>query len=320
MTKIPRIHIEGAVYYVTARGDHNENIFQDENDYLAYLGLLKKYKEQYGFKLFALCLMPNHLHLLIELKEGLTISEIMHDLNANYTKYFNGKYVRKGHLFQERYKMNLIEKNSYLLYIMADLHLNPKVMGLVEEAKDYPYSTYLYYTQEAKNLITEGLDIKDEVGEALGYLGERTYTDYLAGMVRDEMKIFADDLHKKIILGSGEFVEAVRLKITKQAQLAEQQTPHAAARKFIMAGGVVIVVLGILTFSLYTKTAGLKENLKKELSNKETELTTKLSQEREFIKKDLDERYRADRVSYEAMTKRLEIEKEKVRDLEGKLR
>jgi len=319
MTKIPRIHIEGAVYYVTSRGDNNENIFKDDADYSAYLGLLKKYKEQYRFKLFASCLMPNHLHLLMELKEGLTISEIMHDLSSNYTKYVNGKYERKGHLFQERYKMNLLEKKTYLLCVTAYIHLNPKAAGLVGQIKDYVYSTYLYYTQEPKNTVFGGLDIKEEVDEVLGYLGEKNYPDYLAGVSKDEMETFAKDLRKNPIMGQAEFIKTVDLKMAQQPRLTENQTPNTKHQTPIMVAGIALAALVIFTFGLYRESLGLKKNFGKELEKKEKELSLRVSDEKKKVYKDLDEKYRADMVSYQALSKRLEIEKNKTKELEEKL-
>lgn len=202
MTKIPKDYIEGALYYVTARGDHNEEIFKEKSDYKAYVELLKKYKEQYGFKLFSFVLLSNHLHLLFELKPGLTISDVMHDLNANYTKYFNAKYKRKGHLFQERGKVVLAEKETYLLSIIAHMHLNPLLLNLVQDDAhglstflNYPYSSHILYAgitachsftsfrtaseeprqqrsdEESKNKengsILEGLNLTEEIKEVL---------------------------------------------------------------------------------------------------------------------------------------------------------
>ncbi len=322
MTKIPRTHIEGAVYYVTSRGDNEDEIFKDNEDYQKYLELLKKYKEQYGFKLFAFVLMPNHLHLLMGLKEGLTISDIMHDLNANYTKYFNGKRQRKGHLFQERYKMNLLEKSPYLLSSMAAyMHLNPKILGMVSDIKDYAYSSYpLYIGKEGQQL----LNMQNEIKEALEYLGEKDYAEYLRGIPKEEIEAFSRDLVKKPILGSGEFIEKVQSEIDTQQQATEAPLALASGakgnRKLVLAGSITILILGIFSIYLYATTKEVKENLKKELVHKEIELSTKLNQDKEFIKKDLDEKYRADLVSYQAMTKRLEIEKDKVKKLEGKVK
>jgi len=317
MRKMPRTHIEGAIYYVTSRGDHNEEIFKDSKDYLIYMNALKKYKEQYGFKLFAFCLLPNHMHLLIELKEGITISDIMHDLNSNYTKYFNGRYNKKGHLFQERNRTILAEKPVFLLPMTAYIHLNPKSQNLISEIKDYSYSSYPMYSGSKLSAL-EGMNLNEETKEIAGYLKGKNYADFLNSVTKNEMEVLGRDLAKKLILGSEEFVMKVDQKMEKA--LTENRIPRTEHRRFILAGSLAILILGILTLYLYNNTLGLKENFKKELLGKETELTSRLEKDKVKIYKDLDEKYRADNVSYEAMAKRLEVEKGKVKELENKLR
>jgi len=287
MAKIPRTHIAGAIYYVTSRGDNEEVIFKDKEDYQKYLELLIKYKKQYGFGLFAFVLLPSHLHLLIELKKGLTLSDIMHDLNANYTKYFNGRYQSKGHLFQERYKMNLLEKSAQLLlYMIAYLHLNPKILGLVSDCKDYAYSSYpLYIGKETQNLNYAALNMGNEIKEVLEYLGGKNYAKYLESIPKTEIDTFSQDLVKKPILGSDEFIAKINLEI-KERQLAvkpssQLASEHKKNRRVILIGGLAILILGIFTFYLYAKTTlGLKEGFKEELKNKDMELAQRLAQQK----------------------------------------
>ncbi len=319
MKKMPRTHIEGAIYYITSRGDNNEEIFKDSKDYSAYMDALKKYKEQYGFKLFAFCLLPNHIHLLIELKEGITISDIMHDLHSSYTRYFNGRYNRKGHLFQERNRTILAEKSAFLLPMTAYVHLNPKAQNLASEIKDYPYSSYARLSVIGDRLSgSEGMNLGEEAKEISEYLKGKTYADFLNSVTKNEMEVLGRDLAKKLMLGSEEFVAKVEQKMEKA--LIENRQPKTEHRRFILAGGLAILILGILTLYLYSNTLGLKENFKKELSVKETELTSRLAKDKKMIYEDLDEKYRADKVSYEAMAKRLDIEKNKVKELESKIK
>jgi len=322
MVKIPRTHIAGAIYYVTSRGDNEDVIFKDQQDYQKYLELLIKYKKQYGFGLFAFVLLPSHLHLLIELKKGLTLSDIMHDLNANYTKYFNGRYQRKGHLFQERYKMNLLEKTGQLLsHIIAYLHLNPKILGLVSDCQDYVYSSYpLYIGKEISNLNYAALNMGNEIKEALGYLEGKKYAEYLNSIPKAEVASFSKDLIKNPILGANEFIAKVQAEMELQQQATDAEgTQGKNSRKLILFGTIAIVVLGILSSYLFMGSKGMKAKLKDELKVKEIEMSNKLNQDKAFIKKDLDEKYRADLVSYQAMLKRLEIEKDKVQKLEGQV-
>ena len=86
MPRLPRIYIEGALYYVTCRAEPEQKLFQEKRDYDMYLEFLKKYRKDFGFKVFAYVLLPNHIHLLIEPSERATISEIMHVLNSSYSK------------------------------------------------------------------------------------------------------------------------------------------------------------------------------------------------------------------------------------------
>lgn len=298
MTRIPRTHIEGALYYVTSRGDHNEDIFRDEQDYKMYLELLKKYKEQYGFKLFTFIFLPNHLHLLIELKEGISISDIMHDLNSNYTKYFNGRYERKGHLFQERYKLVLLEKESYLLALSSYIHLNPLKLNLAREISEYPHSSYLYYIGKAGEL-----DLDQELGVIREKLGNRSYEEFLKGISREDMERLAEDLRKKPILGSQEFRETIRQKAEAEKREGERLRVRGKGvnKRFILVGSALILILGVLNLYLYAETLGLKTHFSKALREKET-----------HFKNQIDDYYRE-------MSKSLEIEKQKARYLEEKL-
>lgn len=311
MARIPRVHIEGALFYVTSRGDNNADIFREDSDYNAYLELLNKYKAQYGFKLFAFCLLANHLHLLIELKEGITVSDIMHDLNTNYTKYFNGKYERKGHLFQERYKMVIVEKEHYMLKVAAYIHLNPVIVGLVENLKDYTYSS----CQLSSGRRGAGPAMDEEIRE----LRAKDYPDFLTNIKRQEMEAFGKELTKNTILGSAEFVERVR-KQASEMEAAEAKKTGEGHRRLVYVSLAGAVVLAVFTFYLYGKTAVMRKKYRDEMARKNQELRDRMAEERKKVVKDLEEKYSADRVSYDAMAKRLELEKKKAKELEEKAR
>ena len=324
MGRVPRIHIENALYYVTSRGDHNDNIFRNEADYNAYIDLVKKNKEESGFKLFAFCLLPNHLHLLLEIKGDVTISDIMHGLTSTYTKYFNSKYKEKGHLFQERYRLVLAEKAPYMGPITAYMHLNPKVLGITQEPEAYPYSTYssyLYYSARGAGAgQSHGINIDNEIKEVLKTSGVDSYKDIVNRISKEQMDNLGKELNKKSIIGSDEFVEKIKSRVEEEKLKATETRPSAidnTQRKvIIVVGSLVILLMGFFAFRLYTGNLKLKENVRAQIKKQDKELKVKLVKEKEAIRKDLDEKYRADIVSYEAMAKRLEIEKKKVKDLE----
>lgn len=322
MVKIPKIHIPGALYYVTSRGDDKNEIFRDESDYNAYTDLLIKYKKQYGFKLFAYCLLPTHLHLLLELKEGITVSAILHDLHANYTKYFNGKYSKKGHLFQERPKIWLVQKCPYLLPLSAYIHLNPKALGLSLELKNYPYSSYvLYLTEKPGNSKILYPDLSGEIEEIRQSSGEIDCRRYLADVPPLEMRDLGAKLKKNVILGSAEFEEMIKGKLNILSQ-AEGDSSRAflclkqVSRRLIYGVIAAAVILAGVSVYLYISGRQLKKALTNEFAQKEKEIDKKIALEKKKIKENLDEKYRADMVSYQAMSKRLEIEKKRIKELE----
>lgn len=179
-----------------------------------FLELLKKYKDHYKFKLFAYCLLPDHFHLLLELpqqkeekyKVGL-LSNITHDLNSSYTKYFNRKYGRKGHLFRGRYKSALIEKETQLLRISAYIHLNPQRLNLVSSAQDYPFSSYVFYLNREfpfSNLM------KDEKEEVLSLLNGQGYIGFIEKIIKEADFPHLHNYLQKGILGTKDFAEKVK--------------------------------------------------------------------------------------------------------------
>ena len=93
MPRLPRVYVEGAIYYITCRAAQNEKLFREPGDYRMYMELLEKYRKEFEFKLFGFVLLPTHLHLLIEPSREHEISELMRSINTAYPKYYNSKYL-----------------------------------------------------------------------------------------------------------------------------------------------------------------------------------------------------------------------------------
>ena len=142
MPRDARITAENACYHIITRGNQKQLVFKDDRDCQKYLSLLNKYKKHYKFKLYCFCLMPNHVHLLIQVKKQETLNKIMRSLNLSYTLYFNSKYEKVGHLWQDRYKSKIIEKDSYLLECINYIEANPVRASLVSHIDKYPWSSY----------------------------------------------------------------------------------------------------------------------------------------------------------------------------------
>jgi len=146
MARKPRIEFPGAFYHVITRGNQQQNIFREDNDFLRYIDILFRYKKRFDFKLYAYVLMSNHVHLLIE-TQNFPLSKICQGINQSYTAWFNKKYRLSGHLFQGRYKAILCDQDSYLLSLLKYIHLNPVRAGMVENVDEYRWSAHRVYMQ-----------------------------------------------------------------------------------------------------------------------------------------------------------------------------
>ncbi|OGO81997.1 MAG: hypothetical protein A2Y18_01390 [Clostridiales bacterium GWD2_32_19] len=145
MARKQRIHYRAALYHVMARGNNGEYIIKDEQDKKHYIDIVKKYKERYQFKLYAYCLMDNHIHMLIEVSE-VPLAKIMQGIQQVYTQHYNKKYKRTGHVFQQRYKAVVCNKDGYMLHLVKYIHYNP-VKAKIEEGLDYKWSSHREYTK-----------------------------------------------------------------------------------------------------------------------------------------------------------------------------
>jgi len=122
MARKPRLHYPGALYHVILRGNARQDIFiTDEDRYRFYL-FVQEGLERYGHRVLAFCLMTNHIHLAIQVAD-VPLSRIMQNLTFRYTRWFNWRSKRIGHLFQGRYKAILVDADSYLLELAAYIHL-----------------------------------------------------------------------------------------------------------------------------------------------------------------------------------------------------
>ncbi|MBV5330659.1 MAG: transposase, partial [Chlorobium sp.] len=141
MTRPLRIEFPGALYHVTSRGDRREDIFFDEADRLLWLELFGLVCLRHNWVCHAWCQMSNHYHVVVETMEG-NLSRGMRQLNGVYTQTFNRNHQRVGHVFQGRYRSIIVEKDTYLLELIRYVVLNPVRAGMVNNAADWPWSSY----------------------------------------------------------------------------------------------------------------------------------------------------------------------------------
>lgn len=134
MGRPKRLQFSGACYYITLIGNNRQDIFVSNADRRYFLSLARTYKERYGLKIYAYCLLGREVHVLLETSQP-NLSVVMQGFNTLYTKYFNTQHNTVGHLFQGRYKALLVEKERQLAAVSRHIHLLP----LRAAAKDKPW-------------------------------------------------------------------------------------------------------------------------------------------------------------------------------------
>jgi len=139
----PRPVSEMGYYHIAQRGNGKQVIFEEPADYIHFLQNLKQYSADHRIIINAFCLMENHFHLLI-CDAGQNKSLFMKRLSGNYAIWFNKKYERSGHLFQNRYTCRAIESDDALCTVFRYILNNPRDAGLCSAA-DYQWSSYSRY-------------------------------------------------------------------------------------------------------------------------------------------------------------------------------
>ena len=142
MPRGARILIRDACYHILNRGNQKRNIFLEETDYTECLKIIRHYKRVFMFKVFGYCLMPNHIHLIIQPKEPHDLAEIMQRLTQVYTNWFNEKYKKCGHLWQGRFKNMVVIRDEYFINCISYIEANPVRAGIVNSPGEYNWSSY----------------------------------------------------------------------------------------------------------------------------------------------------------------------------------
>ena len=170
MARRPRLFAPGLLYHVIVRGNQRRKTFLNEADYQAYLERLGRYRRKFGHTIQAYCLMPNHVHLLVESAHE-PLAKFMQGLQQSYSQYFNLRHGKTGHVFQGRYKAIVCQQDEYLLQLIRYIHLNPVRAGMVKEPDQYLYSGHRAYMEGKATEVIDPRKVLALMGGKAGYRG-----------------------------------------------------------------------------------------------------------------------------------------------------
>jgi putative transposase len=139
-----REFVDGAFYHVTSRTNDKKMVFGNKLGRKIMLVILQDAKDKFLFRLANFCIMPTHIHLLIEPGEGTNLSMIMQWIKTCSAKRWNTIHGSKDHMWGNRFFARIVKNPQEFEYVMSYIDQNPVKAGLVENPADWKVSGVLY--------------------------------------------------------------------------------------------------------------------------------------------------------------------------------
>jgi putative transposase len=216
-----RIEFEGALYHVLSRGNDRRNIVVDTKDRNLFLDTAGEMSQRFEVDICAYVLMDNHYHLLMRTRRA-NLSKSMQWLGATYTKRFNTRHFRSGHLFQGRFKNMLVQNDAYLLELSYYIHRNPVRAGMVKRLSSYRWSSYRAYAYDDQKtkwlntelLLSQFLNVADR---------HQAYREAAQKYAKEGERIW-EDLRHGIFLGTNKFIQKIKKRYLPD--IVDSEIPH----------------------------------------------------------------------------------------------
>lgn len=219
MPRSARIVISDYPHHIIQRGHNRQVVFVSDDDYQYYLDNLHEWKERLECKVYAYCLMANHVHLIIDPgSDGKNLALLMKRIAGRQTRHVNRLENRSGTLWEGRYKSSPICVNEYLLACSRYVELNPVRAGIVTEAEAYRWSSYGAKVGTSKH---EWLDF-DSQYFGLGSTERKRqgkYRDFVQGTIQErELEQIRLGIQRGQLTGSRRFMKAIEAKVGRRIE------------------------------------------------------------------------------------------------------
>jgi REP element-mobilizing transposase RayT len=260
MTRAWRIEYEGAFYHVLSRGNEKQNIVNTDGDRKLFLATVGEMGERFEIDVFAYVLMDNHYHLLFRTNRA-NLCRSMQWFGATYTKRFNLRHNRSGHLFQGRFKNMLVQNDAYLLLLSYYIHRNPLRAGMVKRLADYKWSSYRSYAYGTSHqswlntnvILTQFMNVKDQ---------HHAYLENMQKYSKEEQRVW-EDLRHGIFVGTEKFVKKIKKRYLPDIPHAELPSQKQVIRD-VNIETVILKAAGLLKcdMNLFRESSRISKSVK----------------------------------------------------------
>ena len=220
MARIARIVIPHHPHHVTQRGSRRQQVFFSDRDYQKYLDLLAKAVKTTESEIWAYCLMPNHVHLVVVPDKEDSLRAMLSSAHRNYAQYVNLREGWSGHLWQERFYSTVMDEN-YLLAVVRYTELNPVRAGLCERPEQWPWSSARPHLAGNDDSVVRVKPMLERVGN---------WSDYLSISNKDELASIRKHQKSGRPLGGEEFISKVEA-ITGRSLKMQKRGPKVKSRE-----------------------------------------------------------------------------------------
>jgi putative transposase len=206
MPRIGRVVVANMPHHVVQRGHNRNAVFVDDGDYFYYLDTLGKWTRQLQVKVYAWCLMTNHVHLLLDPNDDIkSIGLLMKRLAGRQTRYVNKRENRTGSLWDGRYKMSIVDSDQYFLQCCRYIELNPVKAQMVMRPVDYRWSSYRENAGLSSSVIIDRHGFTN-----LSRISFEEYRDFLAeDTTSSEAQFISQRLESNRLTGGIRFVNEI---------------------------------------------------------------------------------------------------------------
>ena len=172
MARMPRIVVPGYPHHVTQRGNRRQQTFFCDDDYRYYIELLSRYAQQANTEIWAYCLMPNHVHLVMVPDQEDGLRAALGEAHRHYTRHINFRQKWRGHLWQERFHSFLMDED-YLLATVRYVEQNPVAAMLCGSAGQWPWSSARAHLRGQDDDLVRASPMLDRISDWSAYLSNK---------------------------------------------------------------------------------------------------------------------------------------------------
>lgn len=204
MARLARVVLPGTPHHVTQRGNRRQPVFFEDEDYRVYLKLIDDFAAKADTAVLAYCLMPNHVHFILQPSHADGLRAALGEAHRRYTRHINFRENWRGHLWQERFHSYPMD-NAHLWAAVRYVELNPMAAGLVSEPSEWPWSSAKAHVSGAGDpqiRLSPMPDLADD------------WSDYLAfGIPGDEQEQVEQHLRTGRPLGDDAFIDKAERRL-----------------------------------------------------------------------------------------------------------